>query len=221
MIANDYKPFVNGELEKLKAYDALRPKDHPYAFHLHVMRVARSMQTLALAMGQGETRAEELYRASLIHDAGKRLLPVHIWDVEGKPDNATKNLRRSHTSLGVQILNETFGADVHDPFLDLTRDLMAHHHEAMDGSGWLGLKGADLSLEARMLCICDAYDGYTVWRPHFGSRDISPEGVTRRMVVEKAGQFDPEILPLFIDIKAGKGAEPRQQPGAQNPAAKL
>lgn len=195
--------FIDRELSALEAYDATRAPGHPYPFHLHVRRVANDMKALSLALGQGEARAHDLYRIALVHDAGKRLLPAHIWDVEGKPDAKTRNLRRSHTNLGVQIANETFGAENTDPLVLLMRDLMAHHHEAMDGSGWLGLRGDQLSLEARMLCVCDAYDGYTVWRPHFGNRDISLSGVLHRMHVEKAGQFDTDILSIFTKVKHG------------------
>lgn len=204
-----YQDFIDEELARLEAYDALRPAGHVYEFHKHVRRVARNLKLLALAMGQGEARAEDLHQAALLHDAGKRLLPIEIWDVRGKPDNETKKLRRQHTSLGVKILDDRFGADDHNPFLDLTRDLMAHHHEAVDGSGWLGLKGDQLSLEARMLCICDAFDGYSTWRPHFGDRDISAAGVLKRMSEEKAGQFDADILKVFSDIKLGTGGAPQ------------
>lgn len=196
-----FQSFIEDELKKLEAYDALRPPAHVYEFHKHVRRVARNMKLLALAMNQGTERAETLYWAALAHDAGKRLLPPAIWDVGNKPDNETKKLRRQHTNLGVKIVDDTFGADNHDPFLDLLRDLMANHHEAMDGSGWLKKKGTDLSLEARMLCVCDAFDGYSVWRPHYGQRDISAAGVLNRMRVEKAGHFDDAILEIFSRIK--------------------
>lgn len=196
-----YRAFIKDELSKLKAYDALRPANHPYPFHQHVVRVAKSMKALALAMNMHPSRAEALYDASLLHDAGKRLLPVAIWDIEGKPDEKTKKLRRQHTTLGVTLVDDTFGADAHTPFLDLLRDLMAHHHEAMDGTGWLRMTGDQLSLEARMLCICDAFDGYSVWRPHYGHRDITPAAVLKRMAVEKTGQFDHDILDIFSKVK--------------------
>lgn len=200
-ISAEARSFIEDEREKLKAYDATRPADHPYNFFYHSNRVAKDMRKLALAMDQDEDRAEELYQASLVHDIGKRLLPVAIWDVPGKPDEKTRKERRKHTLLGVSIVDECFGADNHDPFLDLMRDLMANHHEAMDGSGWLKKKGSGLSLEARMLCVCDAFDGYSVWRPHFGGRDISVKGVLHRMSVEKAGQFDKDIMEIFTKVK--------------------
>jgi HD-GYP domain-containing protein (c-di-GMP phosphodiesterase class II) len=166
------------------------------------MRVSQDMFDLALKLGANLAQADLLSRVSILHDIGKRFLPVEIWDIEGKPDEAVKAQRRRHTQLGVDYIDEVFGRDNHDPLLDLVRDLMAHHHEAVDGSGWLGLKGDQITPEARMLCICDAFDGYSTWRPHFGERDISPAGVLKRMSVEKAGQFDAEILKVFEKLKA-------------------
>jgi HD-GYP domain-containing protein (c-di-GMP phosphodiesterase class II) len=192
--------FIVRELAALEAYDGQRPVGHPYAFHEHSKRVAADMRALADALGRND--GQILYQLTLVHDIGKRLLPVSVWDVDGKPDDATKALRRAHTSNGVKLVDDAFGADNHASELDLMRDLMAHHHEAMDGSGWMGLTGDQLSFEARMLCVCDAFDGYSTWRPHFGARDISAQGVLHRMGVEKAGQFDPDILAVFATLKA-------------------
>ncbi|HEY8963893.1 MAG TPA: HD domain-containing protein [Alphaproteobacteria bacterium] len=195
----DFTQFIQDELHQLEEYDAQRPAGHPYAFHEHVQRVANAMRDLATAMNHPQV--EELYLASLAHDAGKRLLPVGIWDTDGKPSDKIRKQRRRHTTLGVKIVDDTFGKDNHDPFLDLLRDLMQNHHEAINGTGWLGKEYDDLSLEARMLCVCDAFDGYSVWRPHFKDRDISPKAVIHRMEIEKEGQFDAEILNIFKKIK--------------------
>lgn len=197
MITPDIQNFVDTEFEALKAYNAGRPQGHPYAFHLHTKRVATHLRQLALDMGMDADYAEVLYACGMVHDIGKRLLPIDIWDVAGKPDEKTRRQRREHTVLGVQILNERFGEDNDAPALILMRDLMTNHHEAVDGSGWLGKKGDELSLEAKMLCVCDAFDGYSVWRPHYGQRDITPKGVIRRMAVEKSEQFDAHILGVF------------------------
>ena len=78
---------------------------------------------------------------------------------------------------------------------------MNDHHEAVDGSGYQGKHEYDLTREVKMACICDAFDGWSIKRPHFGDRDTSPAAVIKRMETEKAGQFDSEILRLFKETK--------------------
>ena len=79
---------------------------------------------------------------------------------------------------------------------------MSNHHECLDGSGFQGKTEADLSDEVKIVCICDAFDGWSVKRPHFGDRDVSPPAVIDRMRHEKAGQFDEKLLNLFENIVA-------------------
>ena len=198
----DFKPFILRESAALAAYDNQRPAGHAYPFPAHVQRVANDMRALAVRLNLSSEVQEALYWVSLVHDAGKRSLPHRIWDTKGKPSERIRAQRRRHTLLGVDIVNEAFGADDHHPFLDLMRDLMAHHHETLDGSGWLGLKDEALSFYNRMLCVCDAFDGYSVWRPHFGKRDLSQAAVFERMMTEKKGQFDAPILDAFMLMKA-------------------
>ncbi len=193
-------PFIEKQFAALQAYDRKRPEGHVYAFDEHSKRVAADMHHLAHAMGMDDEDCEALYQAALIHDTGKILLPVGIWDVEGKPDAGIRAQRRQHTKLGVEIVDEAFPYLAH-PMLDLIRDLMNHHHETMDGMGYLRLMGDQLSQFARMICVCDAFDGWSTWRPHFGDRDISSDGVLHRMMYEKKGQFDPDILSTFAKMK--------------------
>ena len=81
--------------------------------------------------------------------------------------------------------------------MNVMTDIMENHHECIDGTGFTGKTEKDLSLEVRMACICDAFDGWSVIRPHFGDRDVSPPAVIHRMKTEKAGQFDERLLNLF------------------------
>jgi putative two-component system response regulator len=79
-------------------------------------------------------------------------------------------------------------------------DLMLYHHECVDGSGYRGLKSEEMSLEIKLACICDAFDGWTIFRPHFDDRDTSPNAVIERMKTDKAGQFDTQLLLSFQEF---------------------
>lgn len=199
MFVNDnYKKFITKQIDALSKYDALRPDNHVYEFHLHSERVAQSMKKLSIKMGNDKDISDALYWATLPHDIGKILLPIQIWDLDDKPTEHQRNERRSHTWQGIEIIKNEFGKACNlDPFLMLLIDIMKNHHEAIDGSGHHKITGDHMSQEVRMVCICDAFDGYSIKRPHFGDRDISPESVIKRMEVEKSGQFDLQILEKF------------------------
>ena len=201
-VSEAHKSFITTQLDKLSDYDALRPKGHVYEFHLHSERVAQSMKSLAKHMGYNDCMCETLYWATLPHDIGKMALPIHIWDLEDKPTDEQRQERRSHTWRGVEIIKSKYRNEYeNDRFLKLMIDIMQNHHECVDGSGYQSKTAKDLTKEVRMACICDAFDGYSVFRPHFANRDISPKAVIARMEIEKAGQYDSVILKLFKEIK--------------------
>lgn len=200
MVETHHKEFIDSQMKELAAYDALRPKGHVYEFHHHSERVARLMRNFASQLGMDDDMAETLYWATLPHDIGKKKLDVDIWDTKDAPTAEQKQLRRTHTQHGVAIVQNHFGEEEcqSSPFLKMMLDIMENHHETMDGQGFLGKTGEELSREVRMACICDAFDGWSVRRPSFDeNRDLSPSGVLHRMEFEKQGQFDPTLLKTF------------------------
>lgn len=193
------KPFIDTQLAALKALDAQRPKDTTYIFNEHATRVADMVSKTCLHIGLGERVAENMHWAVLPHDIGKSALPADIWDSKHKPSPELKALRRTHVTLGADIVKRDLH-DVEHPFKDLMIDIMLHHHEQMDGGGPLGLEGSALSAPVRLASIVEAFDGWSIPRPHFGERDISPAGVIRRMRAEKMHMFDETLFRAFADM---------------------
>lgn len=205
------RSFTDRHLAALADFDAERqqwvsahmPHDYKitYFFHAHALRVAEDMRKTALFMGLPAHTAANLHAAMLPHDIGKTLLPVHIWDTVEKPDAQLKALRRSHTELGVGIVKKELGGIRH-PQVALMADIMLNHHEQMDGNGYLGKMGAEISAPARLACIVESFDGYSTARPHFGDRDISVSGVLARMRREKGAAFyDMALFDSFAAMK--------------------
>lgn len=192
--------FITDQMAELKSFDEKRPADRNYIFHEHAERVAGNVKKTCLHMGLGDLVAENMYWAVLPHDIGKKSLPLDIWDTEDKPTPELKQFRRTHTLLGAQIMQEHLH-DIKHPFKDLMIDIAANHHEQMDSKGTHGIAGADLSLPVRLASIVEAYDGWRIWRPHYGDRDISPEGVLNRMRDEKLHMFDEELFEAFAEMR--------------------
>ncbi len=198
------KGFIETQMGELEEYDGQRPEGHSYIFHEHAQRVADNVRKTCEHMGLGERVAQNMHLAVLPHDIGKKNLPLEMWDSEEKPGGTLKKVRRSHTLLGGQIVQEHL-ADIEHPFKDLMVDIMVNHHEQIDGNGTHGALGKELSAPVRLAAIVEAYDGWRIWRPHYGDRDISPEGVLKRMREEKGAEiFDMELFEAFADMKMGE-----------------
>jgi putative nucleotidyltransferase with HDIG domain len=200
-VTDEYKSFIFDQLKQLEDYDSLRPIDHVYKFHEHSKRVAKHSKQLALVLGYNCDDAEILYWATLPHDIGKITLPVEIWDLPHKPTDDEKAVRRTHTFEGVNIVKDNFGDQCDkNTFLKLMIDIMINHHEALDGTGFHGKFQNDLSHQVQIVSLCDAFDGWSIARPHFGDRDLSPQSVINRIKIEKAGQFDSDMVDIFENL---------------------
>lgn len=204
------RPVLEHYMTQLKDFDRARdvyvkanlPADYKitYRFHDHSLRVANDARSLARHIGLSADTADNLYWATIGHDFYKALLPVDIWDMQGKPTDSMKAQRRSHAPLGAELLRQRFGFD--HPFIDLAVDITRNHHEQMDGNGPLRVPGALLSAPVRLVCIVDSFDGYSIERPHFGDRDTSAQAVIARMRDEKgASCYDLGLLDAFADYK--------------------
>ncbi|MFD2272133.1 HD-GYP domain-containing protein [Undibacterium arcticum] len=89
-----------------------------------------------------------------------------------------------------------------------TRDLagipaIAHgHHEKLDGSGYpMGLRGAQINIQTRILTICDIYDALTAAdRPY--KRAMPVEQALDLMTAEcRAGRLDSRLFNVFVESK--------------------
>ena len=207
---NAIRAYITTQLEELKAFDARRqqwvtanmPKNYymTYKFYDHAHRVSSDVKATAEHMGLSKNACENLYWAMLPHDIGKKLLPVNIWDVLEKPEDDIKHLRRSHTELGAKIVNDTL--KIKHPFVDLMLDIMLNHHEQIDGKGFRGLMGDEISTPVRLAAIVEGFDGWSTRRPHFGGRDITVPSVLKRMREEKgATMFDMDLMAAFSEMK--------------------
>lgn len=127
-----------------------------------------------------------------LHDIGKVGIPEHILCKTGPLSVAEWNVMRTHPVIGAQIVAPM-------AFLTTTVELIRHHHERFDGSGYPdGLRGGDIPLSARIFAVADAFDAMTSDRPYRGSI-----GIERALGEIRRGtgtQFDPEVVRVFVDM---------------------
>jgi PAS domain S-box-containing protein len=133
----------------------------------HQQRVADLARSIAAEMGLSADQQDFIHTASAIHDIGKISIPSAILS---KPTNLTDlefRLIKTHSQSGYDILK-----DIEFPWP--VADVVLQHHERMNGSGYpQGLKGDDISLEARILAIADVVEAIAFHRPYRPSLGIN------------------------------------------------
>jgi len=162
----------------------------------HSERVTEMALKIALAMGiQDETELKNIRYGSLLHDIGKIAIPDFVLH---KPSSLTEvewDVMKMHTEFAFQWMKDI---DFLRPALDIPR----YHHEKWDGSGYNGLKGEDIPLHARIFSIADCWDALTQDRDYRVA--WSPEMALNYIVENSGKEFDPDIVPVFQKIMAGR-----------------
>jgi HD-GYP domain-containing protein (c-di-GMP phosphodiesterase class II) len=129
--------------------------------------------------------------AGLLHDLGKAKVPDAILNKPAALTDSEFATMRQHPEIGYQMLadDQQAGASV--------LDVVLHHHEKMDGSGYPQRLPADrISRLARMGAICDVYDAITSNRPYKAGWD--PAEAVRKMAEWCGGHFDPVLFQAFV-----------------------
>ena len=158
----------------------------------HSVRVTEFATAIAGKMGLPAADVERLRLAGLLHDVGK----IGTYDVIlDKPTMLTDEefgLVKKHPDRGCEILGPI------KQFKDLL-PIIRSHHERVDGRGYPdGLKGEEIPLMARILCVADAYDSMTADRPYRPAP--GKDYALSEFAICSKSQFDPAVVEAFLDI---------------------
>jgi PAS domain S-box-containing protein len=138
----------------------------------HQRRVADLSLAIAREMGLPEDRQDGLYLASLIHDIGKMSVPAEILRKPGRLTAEEFRLVKKHPSLGRDLLSTI-------AFPWPVAQIIAQHHERLDGSGYpAGLSSDGILPEARILGLADVVEAMVsprAYRPARGTEDALEE----------------------------------------------
>jgi HD-GYP domain-containing protein (c-di-GMP phosphodiesterase class II) len=102
---------------------------------------------------------------------------------------------KRHVETGAALLDELGG------YTDEVRRLVLSHHERLDGSGYpRGTGGTELTLDVRILAVCDVYDAL------LSTRVYRPAWTHERAMAflrERAGrEFDPRCVDALDRVLA-------------------
>ncbi len=157
----------------------------------HSERVGKLSRRLGEALKMNSDELKGLELSGLFHDIGKISIPDYILN---KPSKLTKEefeVIKEHTRNGYLILRAA------DEYSDLAENALLHH-EHYDGNGYPeGLRGEKIPLQARIICIADAFEAMTSDRPY--RKALSVEMAVEELNKYKGKQFDPNLVEVFIN----------------------
>jgi diguanylate cyclase (GGDEF)-like protein/putative nucleotidyltransferase with HDIG domain len=164
----------------------------------HSERVMDYTVMIARAMGLGGERIRLLKIAALLHDIGKVEIPESVLNKTGPLTEDELKLLRKHPDYSVDILEPLSS-------IDQLIDSIKYHHERFDGKGYpTGIKGNDIPLEARILCVADSFDAMLSHRPYRKGMEI--DDVVAELEKNAGTQFDPYIVQAFLSTLSANNA---------------
>jgi len=168
---------------------AVEAKD-PYS-RGHLDRVSRLVTRMGRDLNLSTEEINTLRDAAKLHDLGKIGVTDKVLAKAGPLTAQEMDMMKKHCEIGEGIIK---------PIRSLRRlcDIVRHHHEKLDGTGYPdGLKGDDVHVLVRVLTVADIFDALTTNRPYreAHSRDKALE-ILRGM----KDQVDQKIVEILAKI---------------------
>jgi diguanylate cyclase (GGDEF)-like protein/putative nucleotidyltransferase with HDIG domain len=160
--------------------------------HNHIGRVQIYATGVARELGLSELDIQAIKTAALLHDIGKLAVPEHILAKPGPLTAEEFQKVRVHPQVGADIIATV-------PFPYPVAPLILHHHERWDGRGYpSGLRGEQIPLGARILCLVDYFDALTSDRPY---HKLMGEEAAVTLIEQEGGKaLDPAVVKAFRAI---------------------
>jgi HD-GYP domain-containing protein (c-di-GMP phosphodiesterase class II) len=168
--------------------DAMAARDP--RVHAQQRTGSRRARALAERLGLPEYDQSLVYYAMLLHDVGN----IGVSDgVLNKPVSLLepeRELIRAHVQIGHDLLTQV-------ALLDRVAEVVRHHHERYDGSGYPdGLAGDDIPIAARIIAVVDAYGAMLAPRSYRPA--LTPERACLELRRCAGTQFDPRVVDTFF-----------------------
>ena len=168
-----------------------RLKQHDQYAYQHSLSTSIWAVALGRQLGLPRRDLRSLAIGGMLMDVGKLRVDSKLLKAARPLNEEESRQVRSHIAHGVDILAESgiINQDV--------VDMVAHHHERFDGSGYpQGLAGDEIPPFARIAAIVDTYDAVTSNRSHAPA--ISPSNAIRMLYRARNAEFQAELVEVFI-----------------------
>ncbi len=158
--------------------------------YTHSVDVALISLIIGQLKGYDDNKLGDLATGSFLHDAGKLLIPKSIVVKSTPLTESEAIIIRQHCELGMLSLSNCVS--------QTCLDIIAHHHERLDGSGYpFGLTKDQIRPEVQIVMIADAISKITSFRPYQPLTPL-PEGILA--LESEPDKYPPDILLIAKQI---------------------
>jgi diguanylate cyclase (GGDEF)-like protein/putative nucleotidyltransferase with HDIG domain len=181
-IDTKYFSFINALAESVDSQGGLTSA--------HSKKVAEYALALGKSLKLPPAEINRLEACALLHDIGKICISDAILNKTDKLTAVETVEMKKHPQTGADIVSRI-------PQLSSCADVIRHHHEYYDGSGYPdGLKGEAIPLDARIIGIVDAFANMMNDEPR--SDGMSLEQALEELKRYSGKRYDPYLVEQFI-----------------------
>ncbi len=163
---------------------------HEYTY-LHCVNVGILAVSIGIKLNLSRDNLIYLGTAGLLHDIGKKFVPVEILDKPGRLSDEEYEVVQKHPEIGFEILAESMELN------SVTKVGVLQHHERFDGSGYPGgLKGDEITIFGRILAVADTYDAMTSDRAYRNA--FSPSEAVEYLMGDGNQLYDFHVVDVFV-----------------------
>jgi putative nucleotidyltransferase with HDIG domain len=197
-----YGKLEQSSLEAIESLNATVEAKDPYTAG-HSVRVQRIAVAIGEELDLPKDRLDPLRLGALLHDIGKLGVPDAILTKPARLTDEEFDLIKRHSEEGARIVGK-FGP------LRETVPIIRHHHERWDGSGYPDkIAGEEISLEAAVVALADAWDAMTTERPYH--RALTLEEAFAEVRRGRGSQFSPAVVDAFFSAHRRRPVEFRAE----------
>jgi two-component system cell cycle response regulator len=174
--------------------------------------MARWARLAARALGLDRAAQERCAVAARFHDVGKYVVPEAILGKKGTLTRLEWEVVRMHPEYGAWLV------ELVPEFRGVGR-IIREHHERVDGGGYpAGKRQDEISSEARIVAICDAWSAMRSGRPYAQAKSESE--ARAELLAARGSQFDARTVETFLmfdEATVGADDEPLPTPASLTP----
>ena len=163
----------------------------------HQQRVSQLAIAIAKELNLPPDKIEGIRIASLIHDIGKISIPTEILSKSTTLSDIEFSLIKYHSQIGYDILKSI-------DFAFPIAKIVLQHHEKLDGSGYPNnLKGDEILLKAKIICVADVVEAMSSHRPYRPALGI--DAALEEISKNRGILYDPEVVDVCLKLFKKEG----------------